>query len=358
MDYWRDRAEELSQYMDVLEDEYNEQLRYYYEQSARELASRVKAYYKRYGLKHGMSPDEVKSRLNKGLKSFDDERYLYYSEVSRLGITDEYYGYLRELSGRGYVAREKEMFLQLWAEINKLRGRQTKLLATSLSDVYRHSYYFSVYSMQTKLGFGVSFNKLNTGLIEKMLKAPWIGNNYSDRIWKDKFLLTQSLQQEMMRGIINGDNPKVVGHRLAKSLDSNKYNAERLARTEMNYFLNDARCDALKSQGAEGYIYDATLDMKTCDDCAGLDGKRFSWAEKQVGVNYPPLHPNTRSTVIPDVNLSDEATRIARGLNGKTYFVPHDMDYKTWYTTHVNKDYEKQYYRRKRAAKAKKYYEP
>jgi uncharacterized protein with gpF-like domain len=38
------------------------------------------------------------------------------------------------------------------------------------------------------------------------------------------------------------------------------------------------------------------LDSRTSEICRELNGKRFKLSEAEVGVNYPPMHPNCRST--------------------------------------------------------------
>lgn len=57
-----------------------------------------------------------------------------------------------------------------------------------------------------------------------------------------------------------------------------------------------------EATGLDGYIFLATLDLGTSDICQFLDGKRFKLKDAQVGKNYPPMHPNCRSTTIPDVD--------------------------------------------------------
>lgn len=67
-----------------------------------------------------------------------------------------------------------------------------------------------------------------------------------------------------------------------------------------------------------------------------MDGKVFNLNEKEDGVNYPPLHPNCRSTVVPYFDEEiDVGERIARDSEGDTYYVPADMKYEVWYDEYV-----------------------
>jgi len=51
-----------------------------------------------------------------------------------------------------------------------------------------------------------------------------------------------------------------------------------------------------------------------------------------TGRNYPPMHPNCRSTTVVYFGDEDDdpGVRIARGADGKTYEVPGDMSYAEW----------------------------
>jgi hypothetical protein len=84
--------------------------------------------------------------------------------------------------------------------------------------------------------------------------------------------------------------------------------------------------------GIERYEFMATLDNRTSTVCAGLDGKIFDLKDKEVGVNYPPLHPHCRSSVAPVIDgLTREGlTRSARDKDGKSTYVPRDMKYQEW----------------------------
>jgi SPP1 gp7 family putative phage head morphogenesis protein len=49
----------------------------------------------------------------------------------------------------------------------------------------------------------------------------------------------------------------------------------------------------------EKYEFLAAIDSRTSKLCRNQDGKVYKLKSAVVGKNYPPLHPNCRSTVIP-----------------------------------------------------------
>ena len=100
-------------------------------------------------------------------------------------------------------------------------------------------------------------------------------------------------------------------------------------RTETNYFHNSAEIESYQSMGFEYFEFLATLDSRTSDMCAEMDGKRFKVSEGVPGYNIPPLHPNCRSTIVPYFkNYEPDNTRLARdpetGRNIRTYNLSYD----------------------------------
>ena len=74
--------------------------------------------------------------------------------------------------------------------------------------------------------------------------------------------------------------------------------AGRPIRIETNHLHNRGSLDAYRAAGIKEYEFMATLDARTCAQCAALDGKHFPVDDAQPGNNFPPLHPNDRCTTI------------------------------------------------------------
>jgi SPP1 gp7 family putative phage head morphogenesis protein len=115
-------------------------------------------------------------------------------------------------------------------------------------------------------------------------------------------------------------------------LQYSKYAANRLIRTESAYVSGQAVGAVYDECGVEEYEFIATLDNRTSQKCAGLDGQIFKKADAEVGVNWPPLHPMCRSSTVSviDGKVTDGLKRAARDKNGKTVKVPRSMKYQQW----------------------------
>jgi len=143
------------------------------------------------------------------------------------------------------------------------------------------------------------------------------------------------LQTELAQSFIRGDGPDNAIRNISKKMEVSKRAAGRLIMTESAFFANEARARAFKELGVEEYQFLATLDMRTSDICQDMDLRIFKLSDREIGVNWPPLHVWCRSTVVPHFE-GNIKQRWARDSNtGKGYIVPGDMNYKDWYREHV-----------------------
>jgi SPP1 gp7 family putative phage head morphogenesis protein len=183
-------------------------------------------------------------------------------------------------------------------------------------------------------GFNQAFAQLNTNIIDELIKYPFNGLNFSDRIWRQKGDLIYKLREAMTTSFIQGKNPKELAESFAKVFQTKEYEAYRLLHTETTFMAEQATLQVYKDDGIEQYEFVATLDLRTSEICQEHDGKVYDVDKAVAGVNMPPLHPFCRSTTVPYFG-EKEGTRAARSENGKTYPVPADMTYEQWYKEYV-----------------------
>ena len=130
--------------------------------------------------------------------------------------------------------------------------------------------------------------------------------------------------------IINGASTQDIARQLRDKLNVSYRNAIRLARTETNFTANQAMQATYKRAKVEKYQVLATLDSRTSEICQEMDGYVGLLKNARVGENYPPFHPNCRTTTIPYFDDEDEEEeRIARDEESENYFVK-NMTYKQW----------------------------
>jgi len=75
-----------------------------------------------------------------------------------------------------------------------------------------------------------------------------------------------------------------------------KRDVERLVRTARNHISNAAYEDTYAALGVTHVVWVATLEGRTCQTCAAMDGKVFKTGEAH---RTPPVHPNCRCVLAP-----------------------------------------------------------
>ena len=147
---------------------------------------------------------------------------------------------------------------------------------------------------------GIMAPVINREAIKTIIEYPYAGKMFSDRIWDNKDALVKHIKQNLTAGIIRGDSIQKMSRQLKKDLNVLYYQAERLVRTETNYAMNQGHLKGYADSGVvEKYEFLAAIDSRTSKLCKKQNGKVYKLSEATVGVNYPPVHCNCRSTVIP-----------------------------------------------------------
>ena len=346
-EYWQQRSEATLLENEVSVTEYEKQLRRAYDQTIKSVEKELNAFYGKYASRNNIDLATARQRLNApDLKSFKEQEKLYFDEAKRLGLDPEYRSYLRNLSGKAYVSKLEEILANIRHEVEKLYTKAETGLQQTLKTGYQDAYYKPLYDIDRTIGLGSDFTAIGKRPVETAIKTKWLEDNFSGRIWKNKTALINHLNQMMPQEFVRGRNPKDVAKDLAKALNAGYKNAVRLARTEMNFINNQATMDAYKDSGVlEKYEYLATLDSRTSDICREMDGKVFTLAQAQVGVNLPPLHPYCRSTTIPwfpPEEMEDyQESRIAKNEEGKNYLLEDKVTYQQWVEHYAEAEYAK-----------------
>lgn len=61
--------------------------------------------------------------------------------------------------------------------------------------------------------------------------------------------------------------------------------------------LNENQAKQFKKMYSE-YKISAIIDENTCEQCRKLNGEKFKFKKRKVGVNFPPFHDNCRCSFI------------------------------------------------------------
>ena len=185
----------------------------------------------------------------------------------------------------------------LQRELQKLGDKEVELLTQSFIQQYEMVY----------KGLAIEgesfFSTLDSGAAKQMINQIWCadGKAWSQRVWDNLAKLQQELNDNLVQCIIAGRNTSFLKKSLMERFNVSYNRANTIVRTEMAHIQTQAAADRYKSYGISKYMFLADPDERTCDICGSLDRKEFYFAEMQVGVNAPPMHPNDRCCIVPVV---------------------------------------------------------
>lgn len=76
-----------------------------------------------------------------------------------------------------------------------------------------------------------------------------------------------------------------------------KRDLETIKRTSLNVVENEAKTLVFKKAGADGYIYNSVVDVRTSSMCRSLHGQKYIYGQGRNPI--PPMHYNCRSSMVP-----------------------------------------------------------
>ena len=196
------------------------------------------------------------------------------------------------------IDRLRALELDLQMQLTEATNGQAKGIYNTLDDVSKVSQATLASRMDKTLG--LTFNAISANKMKQILMSDWSGANWSERLWKDREKVGKKLTEVLEKGIPQGTSLQKMSRELRDITGESFNNAFRLIRTETSHIDGQVTLEGYKQAsnelGLEYYEYDAFLDTRTSSICRELNGNRFKVSEAEVGVNYPPMHPNCRST--------------------------------------------------------------
>jgi len=347
--YWEHRAALRQAAYDRANNKVVEAVSRAYDRTMRQLDDDIDAIMATYTRKTGLSVREAYDFLREGVpQSVMDDLRSRAAVISDPRQRKRLEVMLRTDAYRARISRLDAIKASTRVGLTEAAEAELGVLEPHLRHTADLAYSRTMFDIQkTTVGFqmaGVPRRALDT-----ILKSKWSGTHYSTSVWQNRDAMAGILDRALMevssmgklsdmtmqdvRGMVDLNKWRnQVKSKFKTEAQYSKYAANRLIRTESAYVAGQTTAVAYDECGIERYEFMATLDNRTSTVCAGLDGKIFEMSEKEVGVNYPPLHPHCRSSVAPVIDgLTREGlTRSARDANGKSVYVPRDMSFSVW----------------------------
>lgn len=300
MSYWQKRQQQLSKQLEKDEDKLKKRLSSYFDTEYRKLEKQIAAYYKQYGTDNVIQyrrlmeslPDTDKRLLIEQMDEFA-KKYPEYAHL--LPVRESIYK-LNRLEGLQYSVRMQQ--LEMGAveneQITEHLNRQAMRGANAAAET---------------MGFGKNFYSNNPDITKRFVNIPWSnGENFSQKIWNNTTKLANYLNSDIAQGIARGDSYDRLVRRVRERFSSvSRNDAYRLIYTEGTYVMAESTMQPF-TEDFEKYRLSTVGDGNVCSICRGVSEEKetFDIADRQPGVNFPPIHPWCRCTFTIEVDDWDK----------------------------------------------------
>lgn len=334
--YWRKRAIELAEKQKREDDDLCLRFHREYERILHEMDKEISIFYARYAANESVSMADARRLLRDAeLEDFRMSLDEFRDKALAGGFDKE----LEEVYLRSRISRLQALQTQVELRMMELFSSQRDVLRDHLQERYTDTYYRTVYAVSQQVDVASTFARIDPQTVEKILATPWVGSEFSSRIWADKDKLTRELMQTLSRGFVRGDSLDRMTKEFTQRMGVSESRAATLIHTESAHMAAEAAEQGYRETGIRSYRFEAALDLKTCAVCGALDQREFPLAERETGINYPPLHPRCRCTTVPVTEFRIGSKRAARNpATGKTEYVEKKLTYEEWRKKYVDGD--------------------
>lgn len=332
--YWERRAKQRMASYHRSADSTIHQVAGAYDQALKNLNAEIEAIYKTFGYNGLLDRTTARKVLNETISRAEWKALRNsLAQIQDPAIQRQVLARLNAPAYRARITRLEALREQAYIQSKMIADVELRVSRSGYVDIINEAYYRTMFDIQKGLGTGFEFATMPNRVIETILKRPWSGQHFSQRIWGNTDTLANQLTAVLTGGFMSGAGVATMRRQLEDITGVGKYAAARLIRTETTYMANAAEMESYEELGINQYVYVATLDKRTSPICQELDGKIFKVKDAKPGENLPPMHPNCRSTTRAYLGQDELDSRIRRARNsetGETHIIPGNMTYEQW----------------------------
>lgn len=179
----------------------------------------------------------------------------------------------------------------------QLRNTSTELAASEAR--------FQQRLLQEVFGSSVSAVRPNLNVVRGILNATDVlGVPFTQLLRNGRDRSIQRVEQAIRIGLVGGETtPQIIRRVRNIQRNANRNGVTALVRTVINHVSTQARQQTFEENSdiIKGVMWVATLDTRTCLECADLDGQRFLLNEGR----RPPAHLQCRCTTVPLLRITE-----------------------------------------------------
>lgn len=339
-EYWLQREKEWIAARNRKTDKLSEDLENAFLRASDDLQKEIASWVEKYADAEGITLADARKRLSAGELQRLKMNLEEFTKLAKDNADGRWEKELTSASASVHVTRLQALELQMKNIVRKLYAGQESAMSDFLAGLYADEREHMTYEIQRAKGKFDSLAALPEDRVQKILQRPWAddGQAFSERLWGTQNKLINTIQSELVRGIISGRDTGAIGTAVAQRMGAARYAGVRLIQTEATRLIVEADKDTFAEMGIEQVEIIGTLDRNTCDSCGSLDGRVMKRTEAKAGSTAPPFHPNCRCIIVPyDDFLSGDGQRTARDPESGKAVIVDDMAYKEWKAVYIDK---------------------
>ena len=278
--YWKKRelANQLNQIKD--EKETMTQIEKNFVLTLADVEHQIKVFYERYSKVAGISIEEAQKRVSEhDVKAFQKKAKEY---VKNKDFSPEANEELKLYNATMRINRLELLKAEINLHLTNLTEENNKEITDHLEKLGKTEYARQAGILDTELRYSKEG-------IKAIVNSDYKYGNFSKTLWTNQKALMNTIEVMLRRSIIQGGNSTELVGRLRKQFDVGVYEAKRLLVTEAARVQGDVQIDSMEQAGYDEYVY--ISEPTACDICKPLDGQHFKIKDREVGVNYYPMHP-------------------------------------------------------------------
>ena len=301
--YWRERAVRIKLEQSRRNDNVIRQSSILYRRTIRNINNQLDSFQRRYAPNGNFDIHEMNQLLSRS-EQIGWHRAVreFQQEANSAGFADK----LQNNYYRTRISRLEHMKLQTEMELDRLAHGNEKMLRrhleTSVTEVFNRSIdeFGVAFDVQSELAH------FNPDTVKHLVNNPQHGHNFSENIWGNKrSKLARELNLIINNGMMMGTSVDNMTRQLRGRVEVDQRHARMLIRTESAHAAEQTTALAYERMGVREFEFSSALEVGTCEHCAEKHGEIHKVSDREVGVNYPPIHPNCLCTTVPVVDMGD-----------------------------------------------------
>ena len=215
---WIERAKQRVLNNAEITDQSVKEIMFLFDEAAWTLETEINSMFQKYATENGLTNAEASklltgseySRWKKGI-----EEYLKEAEGDSKTLLE-----LNTLAMKSRISRKEQMLASVYQTMITLsRDTETKI-TDLLGDMFKTNYYRGCYDVQSILGVGFNVSKVDVKMLQRILKHPWSGKNYSQALWENTDKLATLAKRELTMGFMNGSSVQKMAKEMSWARDA------------------------------------------------------------------------------------------------------------------------------------------